>query len=124
MSRSVLLQLARDSIHEVLQAKRKIDKTALLKEHPLLNQIIKSNVTLYLDGEKRGFFESKEASKTLLEDIIYNAKKAAFNNDDFPPITILEYMRCELGITLDTPEGVMSQKDLSILENNPEYNKI
>lgn len=123
MSRSVLLQLARDSIHEVLQAKRKIDKTALLDKHPLLNQIIKSSVTLYLDGEKRGFFESKEASKTLLEDIIYNAKKAAFNNKEFPPITILEYMRCELEITLDTPDGVMSQKDVSIL-NNPEYNKI
>ncbi len=53
MSRSVLLQLSRDSIQEVLQAQNSIDKQALLDEHPLLHQSIKTRLNLYLNSELR-----------------------------------------------------------------------
>ena len=117
MSRSVLLQLARDSIQEVLEAKRTIDKTALLSAHPLLNEKIATTVNIYLEQELRGSFASTQAEKPLLEDIIYNAKKAAFEDKNFTPLTTSDYISCEIELLLNTPDGQISEKDPSILKN-------
>ena len=116
MSRSILLQLARDSIQEVFQAQRTIDKTELLAEHPLLNEKIATKVNIYLNDELRGSFGSKEATKSLLEDIVYNAKMSAFEDKNFSPLTTSEYLSCEIELLLTTPDGVMSEKDPAILE--------
>lgn len=56
MSRSVLLQLARDSIEEVFHAKRSIDKTTLLKQHPLLNEKIPTTINLYINKELKSTY--------------------------------------------------------------------
>ena len=117
MPRSVLLQLARDSIHEVFEAQRTIDKQVLLAEHPLLNEKITTTVNIYLKNELRGSFSSDNASKTLLEDIIYNAKKSAFEDKNFKPITTSEYLSSEIELVLNTPDGVISQKDPAILKH-------
>ena len=117
MSRSVLLQLARDSIQEVFQAQRTIDKASLLQEHPLLNEKIATTVNLYIDNELRGTYTSAEAHKSLLEDIICNAKKAAFEDENKAPLCTSEYLSCELEVVLQTPEGVISEKDPAILKN-------
>ena len=115
MARSVLLQLARDSIVEVMEARRSIDKSSLLEEHPLLNEPIQSEVNIYLDKKIRGSYKSLHAMKSLLEDIIYNAKKAAFEDKRFAPLTTSEYLSCEVEVVLYTQEGVMSEKDPAIL---------
>jgi len=114
MSRSVLLQLARDSVLEVFQAQRVIDKTSLLKEHPLLAQNIPNKITLYLEGETRGV--SSVDGVPLLDGIVYNAKKATFEDTKYPIITFSEYLRCELEIVLYTSDGVLSERDKPILE--------
>ncbi len=116
MSRSILLQLARDSIQEVLQAQRSIDKSALVLKHPLLNEKILTTINIYLGGELRGSSTSTNSDKTLLEDIIYNAKKSAFEDKDFTPITTSDYLSCEVEILLKTPDGVISEKDPAILK--------
>lgn len=116
MSRSVLLQLARDSIQEVLELQRTIDKATLLNEHPLLNEKITTTLNIYLDNELRGTSSSTSAQKTLLEDIIYNAKVAAFEDKNFTPLTTSEYLSCEIELILNTPDGVMSEKDEPILK--------
>lgn len=116
MSRSVLLQLARDSIQEVLELQRTIDKATLLNEHPLLNEKITTTLNIYLDNELRGSCSSSSAQKTLLEDIIYNAKVAAFEDKNFTPLTTSEYLSCEIELILNTPDGVMSEKDEPILK--------
>lgn len=118
MSRSVLLQLARDSIQEVLQAQRTIDKDALLKKHPLLNQKITTTINIYVENELRGSASSKEPSRILLEDIIYNAKKSAFEDKNSDPLTTSEYLSCELELMLNTPDGVISEKDPAIVKAN------
>jgi AMMECR1 domain-containing protein len=115
-NRSVLLQLARDSIHEVYEAKRTIDKASLIKEHPLLNEKIATTVNIYLDNELRGTFSSEDANKSLIEDIVYNAKKSAFENKEFSPLTTSEYLSCEIELQLNTPDGVISEKDPAILK--------
>ena len=116
MSRSVLLQLARDSIQEVLQAQRSIDREALLKEHPLLNQKIPTSVKLFIKSKLRGSFENKEETKSLLDEIIINAKKAAFEDLAFSPISTSEYLSCEIELTLKTEDGLISEKDKPILD--------
>lgn len=114
MARSVLLQLARDSIAEVLEAKRTIVKDELYEKYPLLKEKVATRVNLYLDNELRGSAFSKEASRTLLEDIVINAKKSAFEDNEFSPITTSEYLSCEVEIILSTQDGIMSEKDPAI----------
>ena len=119
MSRSVLLQLARDSIAEVLESQRTIDKEALLRDHPLLNEKIATRVNIYLENELRGSSHSSEANLTLLEDIVRNAKMSAFQDKNFSPISTSEYLSCEIELLLSTPDGVISEKDTSILKSVP-----
>ena len=116
MSRSVLLQLSRDSIQEVLQAENSIDKEALITQHPLLSQAIKTTLNLYINNELRGSFKS-DASLPLVDAIIISAKKAAFEDTAFSPISTSEYLHCEIELILDTPEGVISQKDSPLLRD-------
>lgn len=115
MSRSVLIQLARDSIQEVLEAQRSIDKKALINAHPLLNEKISTTVNIYLKDKLRGSFSSTQNTKSLIEDIIYNAKKSAFEDKNFTPITTSEYLNCEIELLLTTPDGIISEKDSSLL---------
>ena len=116
MSRSILLQLARDSIQEVLEAQRTIKKQELLAEHPLLADVMATTVKLFINEELRGESTTTFPSFSLLEDIIKNAKIAAFESKEFPPITTSEYLNCELELVLKTADGVISEKDPSILK--------
>jgi len=118
MSRSVLLQLARDSIQEVFEAQRTIDKQALLNAHPLLSQKIITTVNIYLQNELRGSFSSKTPELSLLEDIIMNSKKSAFEDSNFTPLRTSEYLNCEIELLLNTPDGVISEKDPAIINQN------
>ena len=118
MPRSVLLQLARDSIAEVLEMQRTIKKDELIQEHPLLNHKIATQVNLYLDNELRGSALSVSPNLSLIDDIIINAKKSAFEDENFLPITTAEYLSCEIELLLTTQDGVISEKDPSILKNN------
>ena len=118
MSRSVLLQLTRDSIHEVLEATRIIDKKTLLLSHPLLNEKVPTTVNIFVEQKLRGSFSSTSNSLSLLENIIYGAKKAAFEDKNFTPISTSEYLSCEVELILSTPDGKISEKNHSILSTN------
>ncbi|MFT7861242.1 MAG: AMMECR1 domain-containing protein [Sulfurimonas sp.] len=114
MSRSVLLQLARDSIEEVIEFDNKIDKKALLAEHPLLNENIPTKIDIFVDDETHGSCELT-AENSLLENVIKAAKTAAFIDQE--PLTSSKYVRCQIEITLHTPEGVISEKDKPLIED-------
>ena len=118
MARSILLQLARDSIQEVFQAERTIKKQELLAEHPLLAEVMATTVKLYIGEELQGQSSTKISSFSLLEDIIKNAKIAAFENKEFTPLTTSKYLECELELILLTADGVISEKDPSILKTS------
>ena len=115
MARSVLLQLTRDSIQEVLQAHRSIDKQALLKEHPLLCEQIPTTIKIYIEEELRCSFDSK-GDTSLADSIIIGAKKAAFEDSTQTPLTTSEYLHCEIELILQTKEGLISQKDPAIIQ--------
>jgi len=115
-NRSVLLQLARDSIQEVLEAKSNIDKETLLKKHPLLAQSIPTTINIYIDNELRGNSESGAHPYSLIDEIILHAKKAAFEDNNFLPLSTSEYLNCEIEIILQTPDGIISEKDPAIIQ--------
>ena len=114
--RSVLLQLARDSIQEVLEAKNSIDKMALLNEHPLLSQNIPTTINIYLNAELRGSSKSPTPTSSLVNEIIINAKRAAFEDSDFLALSTSEYLSCEIEIILQTADGIISEKDPAIIQ--------
>ena len=115
MSRSVLLQLARDSIEEVLQAQITIDRTSLLNEHPLLNETLDVTLNLFINQELKGSHSTQNSETSLLSNIILSAKKAAFEDKKNSVFTTSDYLNCEVEIVLDTPDGEISQKDPSII---------
>ena len=117
MSRSVLLQLARDSIQEVLEANRTINKKALLDEHPLLNEKVATTVNIYIDSKLRGTSKTELPSFSLLEDIIRNSKISAFEDKNSQPISTSEYLKCKIELILITGEGIISEIDPPILNN-------
>ena len=116
MSRSVLLQLARDSIEEVLQAERTIDKTQLLKEHPLLQESISIALNLYINKELKGSYSTQSEQNSLLENIIIGAKKAAFEDKTRGVLTTSEYLHSEIELVLKTPDGEMRESDPAIIQ--------
>jgi len=117
MSRSILLQLARDSIEEVLQAQNTIDKKALLNEHPLLNENIQADISIYIDDKLKSSYSSTK-DYSLLNNIIIGAKKAAFEDKTTSPITTAEYLSCEIELSLQTIDGIIKQKDEPILKES------
>ncbi len=115
MSQSVLLTIARRSIEEVLQAENIIDRNELLEQYPVLMQPIATQVNLYLGDELRGSAKSVSAERSLLEDIIRNAKIAAFQDNRFSPLVTSEYLRTSVELILFSAEGPLSHKDAPIL---------
>lgn len=117
MSRSVLLQLARDSIEEVFHAQLSIDKSALLKQHPLLNEKIQTTINLYIDKELKGSYTAQDKDASLLNNIIISAKKAAFEDRTKNVLSTSEYLHCNIELLLNTPEGQISEIDSAIIGN-------
>ena len=115
MSRSVLLQLARDSIQEVLEAQICIDRNALLQEHPLLNEKISTTINLFIDKELKGTYSTQNTNSSLLSNIIIAAKKAAFEDKESSTLTTSEYLHCEVELILNTPDGNISEIDPAII---------
>jgi hypothetical protein len=100
MSQSLLLQIARDSIAEVLEAQHRIDKDSLFKQYPLLKEPLAAFVSIYLDNELRGSMGTITPSRSLLEEIIHNAKAAAFEDSRFSPLKTSEYLHCSIELSL------------------------
>lgn len=116
MSQSVLLNIARESIQEVLQAQESLNRSELLEHYPILGEAVATEITLYLNGKARGTSRSENAEHSLLEDIILNAKRAAFQDPNFIPISTSEYLHTSVELILYTADGPISHRDDAILK--------
>lgn len=103
MTRSPLLQIVRDSIEEVIEARCIINREELLEKYPVLEQNIATVITLRVEDELREA-RSDEALKPLIDDIIYNAKVAAFQDTKLPAITTAQYLHCRISLSLLIPD--------------------
>lgn len=108
MAGSVLLKIARESIEEVILAKNSINKSALIEKYPALNEKVATFVTINLHNRLRGCIGSLKATKSLLDEIIHNAKAAAFEDPRFSPITTSEYLHSTIEVSILTePKEVL-----------------
>lgn len=117
MSQSVLLTIARASIEEVLQGQNSINRSELLEQYPILCEPMATQITLYLGTKVRGIAKSNTAERSLLEDIIYNAKTAAFQDENFDPLVTSEYLHATIRLTIFSPEGELSHQSEPILSD-------
>ncbi len=104
--KDILLKIAKDAIKSEFDS-TKIDKEALIKKYPYLSEQKATFVTLNLNNNLRGCIGSLIAHRSLIDDLIHNAKAAAFSDPRFAPLTKEEFEKIEIEISLlSTPKKV------------------
>ena len=97
----LLIKLARASIEEAFGKPFAYKKEELSAQFPELAQKRATFVTLKVDGkELRGCIGSIVPHTDLFDDVVANAKSAAFHDPRFAPLTQEEYRRCSVEISL------------------------
>lgn len=113
--KELIVPIAKQSIRDGFTHTQSIDKTALVKQYPDFQNFGATFVTLTLDGSLRGCIGSLIAHRSLLDDLIFNAKAAAFDDPRFYPLRKEEFERVRIEVSLlGTPEPVLyeSTEDL------------
>jgi len=100
--KDILLKIARASILEEFENKPLINKQDLIKEYPFLNEERATFVTLRINNNLRGCIGSILPRMSLIEDVINNAKQAAFHDPRFEPLTKEEYENIHIEVSILT----------------------
>jgi len=115
---AVLLKLARASIEETFGIPFPFSKETLVSQYPELGEKRATFVTLKVDGKAlRGCIGSIVPHAALFDDIVANAKSAAFRDPRFSPLTEAEYWRCSIEVSLLTVPELLSYTDTNDLRN-------
>lgn len=103
--KEVLLKLARAAIAEEFGIDYGVDKEALRRENLWLNEEGAAFVTLNTkeSGALRGCIGSIIAHQSLYDDIVKNAKSAAFGDPRFVALTPEEFNRITVEVSVLTP---------------------
>ncbi len=112
--KEVLLSLARASIKSSLESKE-VDTNGLADEYPYLLEEGACFVTLSINGRLRGCIGSILARRPLLEDLLSNARAAAFNDPRFSPLSAEEFEQVKIEVSILTPPRELEYKDVSEL---------
>ena len=115
--KDILLKIARDSINEVLTNKKLVDKEKLLKKYPELGEDRAVFVTITEDKSLRGCIGSIVPRRTLLEDLIENAKSAAFADPRFNALLKDEFNKIQIEVSILTIPEEIEYNDMKELEN-------
>lgn len=110
----LLLKLAGESIEQFLETGYKLSPN-LNKLPDRLCQPGAAFVTLTLNGQLRGCIGHLEAIQALVQDVIENARLAAFNDPRFAPLTQKEFNEITISISIlsaSRPMQFTSEQDL------------
>ncbi len=103
MKSEILLNLATSSIYDELFKMQSLDLEAMKDENKYLSELGATFVTLYLNKSLRGCMGSLIANRTLMNDIIHNAKAAAFYDFRFQPVSKADFKDLEIEVSLLSP---------------------
>ncbi len=112
---AIMLHIARLAIMEVFLGKPLIDREELIREYPQLAE--KQAVFVTLNKQEggrtslRGCIGSIIPYRSLIDDIIYNARAAAFEDPRFPPLKEEELEHIKIEISLLTIPRALSYSD-------------
>lgn len=103
-----LIRIARASIEAQFGTPMPFQKSALLGTFPALGEKRATFVTLKLNGRSlRGCIGSILPHTDLYDDVVSNARSAAFRDPRFAPLSEAEYRRCSVEVSLlSLPETV------------------
>lgn len=108
-----LQKICKDSIISGLQ----IGQPKIQSHDCVFEEYGASFVTLELDGILRGCIGSIIAHKPLIKDLIHNAHAAAFSDPRFPPLTLNEYNKISIQVSLlSKPERIEFRTEKELLE--------
>jgi AmmeMemoRadiSam system protein A len=103
MDGKVLIDIAKRAIAEEFEGKKEIDREALLAKYPELGEPGAVFVTLRENSSLRGCIGSIVAHRPLIDDLIHNARAAAFSDPRFSPLQPYEFPLVDIEISLLTP---------------------
>ncbi|OQX73273.1 MAG: AMMECR1 domain-containing protein [Campylobacteraceae bacterium 4484_4] len=98
--KKTIIKIAKEAIKEEFTGKHTIDKESLIKEFPELAKNGAAFVTLTEHNALRGCIGSIIAHQPLIDDIIHNAKAAAFSDPRFAPVSEEEFDELEIEVSL------------------------
>ena len=98
--KQICVDIAKAAIEDVLYDRNTIDREKLLESHPELAEKRATFVTLKLHDALRGCIGSLVAHRPLIDDLIDNARSAAFRDPRFYPLTISEFDEVETEVSL------------------------
>jgi AmmeMemoRadiSam system protein A len=107
----MLVEIARDAIIEELTGERRIDREALVRSHPWLVEEGAVFVTLNAYDQLRGCIGSIIAHEPLIDDLVRNAKAAAFSDPRFRPLGAEELERIEIEVSWLTAPDAVAYRD-------------
>jgi len=104
----VILSLAKMAIEDTLSHQHTMDIKALFERYPELSKPRATFVTLTLNGQLRGCIGSLIAHRPLLDDLISNAKAAAFDDPRFYPLSAEEFLHVKIEVSLlSEPQAII-----------------
>jgi hypothetical protein len=84
-----------------------------LAEHPVLSNVLEVCVNVYVDNELRS---SAKTISSVIDGIIYCAKKAVFEPKNQPLLKLSEYFSCEIEVVLTSDEHSIRHRDKPIIQ--------
>ncbi|MGB5964828.1 MAG: AmmeMemoRadiSam system protein A [Sulfurimonadaceae bacterium] len=96
----IYLDIAKEAIEDTLYDRDTINRENILERYPELAQKGATFVTLNLYGGLRGCIGSLVAHRPLLDDLIDNARSAAFRDPRFLPLSLTELEEVEIEVSL------------------------
>jgi AmmeMemoRadiSam system protein A len=111
MDKHILVEIARDAIIEELTGARRIDREALVRAHPWLAEKGAVFVTLNEYDQLRGCIGSIIAHEPLIDDVIRNAKAAAFSDPRFRPLREEELEAIAIEVSLLSEPQPVAYRD-------------
>lgn len=114
--KTVLLELAKQAIQSDFDKTICFDTQTLSQNYPFLAKEGACFVTLSQKGELRGCIGSIIAKRSLLEDVIDNAKAAAFSDFRFPRLTEEELTYTDIEVSLLSPPKLLEYTNVEELK--------
>ncbi len=117
MNGELLLQIARQAIASAFGLAPEVDKEGLVAQYPELAKEQATFVTLTIDGNLRGCIGSIVPHRRLIDDLVENARAAAFGDPRFSRLTPEEFEKVAIEVSLLTVPQPLAYTDVEDLRH-------
>ncbi len=115
MNGELLLKIARQAIASAFGLAPDVEKEELVARYPELAKEQATFVTLTIGGQLRGCIGSIIPHRRLIDDLVANARAAAFDDPRFPRLTPEEFEKVDIEVSLLTVPRELPYEDIEDL---------